>query len=439
MKREKLLIILLVVLSLAIRVFRLNTPPTYMFDEVYHAFTAEAYARNDPQGYEWWHQAPKGFAYEWLHPPLAKLIQAGSIKILGDHPFAWRFPGTIFAAATVALLYFFGKSLFKSSVAGLIAAYLYALDGLSFVQSRITMNDIYVAFFIVLSFYLFWRFWEKRQDRRRLVWVGLALGLSIGTKWSGFYGILILGLLWLAGLLKDKKITLKNLWLGFWCFAVIPGLVYLLSYSQFWLQGHTWAQFVELHHQIWWYQTNLKATHPYQSGALTWPLMYRPVWYYVNYGKETLANIYAMGNPAIWWPGIVAIGWIVVILLIRVAEVAREIFMRYKKYAFSFLKNLRAPRNSQSLIIVLLGYFGFFLPWAFSPRILFLYHYLPSVPFLCLALGFSLDKIWPRQRLFVYWYLFVVALVFVYFYPQLSGLPVPKWWAEQYFWFPSWK
>ncbi len=425
--REKIIIILLVTAALSLRVFRLDTPPTYMFDEVYHAFTAEAYAKNDPKGYEWWHQAPKGFAYEWLHPPIAKLIQAGSIKIMGDFPFAWRFPGTIFAAATVFLLYLLGKSLCKSSIAGLTAAFLYAFDGLSFVQSRITMNDIYVAFFIVLSFSLFWRYWQRREDRRRLFWVGLALGLSISTKWSGFYGLPILGGLWFLGLIIDKKINPRNLVAGFWSFAVIPIIVYLLSYSQFWLQGHTWNQFVELHNQIWWYQTNLKATHPYQSGALTWPFMYRPVWYYVKYGEDTLANIYAMGNPAVWWPGIVAVGWTLIVFLRSAAEVGTK------------RANFVPPRGLQGLLLILLGYFGFFLPWAVSPRIMFLYHYLPSVAFMCLALGYGLDRLWKHNKLLVYWYLLVVLVVFIYFYPQYSGLLVPKVWAQQYFWFPSWK
>src|SRR3989344_8746891 len=87
---------LLVISTLFLRLFRLWFPDTYYFDEVYHAFTAQAYAVGDPRGYEWWNSAPQGFAYEWLHPPLAKLIQAVSIVLLGDTPFAWRLPGAIF-------------------------------------------------------------------------------------------------------------------------------------------------------------------------------------------------------------------------------------------------------------------------------------------------------------------------------------------------------
>jgi len=449
MKKEYLWVSLLVVISFLIRVYRLNTPPSYMFDEVYHAFTAEAYAKNDPRGYEWWHKAPEGFAYEWLHPPLAKLIQAGSIKILGDTAFAWRFPGTVFAAAIVALLYFFGKSLFNPFV-GLVAAFLYAFDGLSFVQSRITMNDTYVTFFLVLAFYFFW---QHVQGQRRLIWLGLALGLAASTKWTGFYAIPILAGLWLINILRTKNLKPRTLFIGAWSFFIIPSVIYFLSFSQFWLQGHTWSQFKELHNQIWWYQTNLKATHPYQSAAWTWPFLHRPVWYYVNYGENTIANIYAMGNPAIWWAGIVAIGWTMIVLVGRVAEVARQQFLsksnrslkEEKLYRGDSLKDSekigRAPRDLLALVIIFLGYFGFFLPWVFSPRIMFLYHYLPSIPFMCLALGYGLDRLWqnPKLKILVSCYLLSVILLFLYFYPHLSALAVPKWLSETYFWFPSWR
>ncbi|MBI5465640.1 phospholipid carrier-dependent glycosyltransferase [Candidatus Gottesmanbacteria bacterium] len=424
MLKKNFPILVLVAVAFFVRVVRLDIPSTYMFDEVYHAFTAQAYARNDPRGYEWWHKAPEGFAYEWLHPPLAKLIQAGSIKILGDTAFAWRFPGVIFATATVWLLYFFGKSLFHSSFAGLAAAFLYAFDGLSFVQSRITMNDIYLTFFLVLAFHLFFSY---TKHQRKLVWVGIALGLAASTKWTGFYAIPILGGLWLINILKTKNLKLKTLFIGACSFLIFPVVLYFLSYSQFWLQGHTWQQFRELHNQTWWYQTNLRATHPYQSAAWTWPFMYRPVWYYVNYGDcggfggcGRVANIYAMGNPVIWWGGVIAI------LYFILSYIRGILAKKFSIFNFQFS-------------ILLLGYFGFFLPWALSPRIMFLYHYLPSIPFMCLALGYGLEKIWLRYKLFAICYLLFAVFVFFYFYPHLSALPMPKWWVEQYFWFPSWR
>jgi len=43
------------------------------------------------------------------------------------------------------------------------------------------------------------------------------------------------------------------------------------------------------------------------------------------------------------------------------------------------------------LWVIIAGFLAFWLPWARAPRIMFLYHYLPSVPFMCIALAYSLS------------------------------------------------
>ena len=98
MLKTRWLLIILFFASLT-RFWNLGYPKNYIFDEVYHAFTAQAYAQNDPRGYEWWHQSPvKGTAYEWLHPPLSKLLMAVSISVFGNNSFGWRFTPAIFGS-----------------------------------------------------------------------------------------------------------------------------------------------------------------------------------------------------------------------------------------------------------------------------------------------------------------------------------------------------
>ena len=451
-KRQELIITLTIVaLSFVIRVIRLDIPHEFSFDEVYHALSAEAYALNDPRGYEWWNSSPKDLAWEWLHPPLGKLFMAASIKIFakpyipesksapldGATTFAWRFPGTIFAALTVLLLIRFGTKLFNNYWIGTVAGSLYALDGLSFVQSRTGMNDIYVTFFVVLTFYRLFIFMSEypRQKVKNAFWIAVAAGLAAATKWTGFYVVGIAWMLTLAFTLKrrDGKLFFPALVL----LTLIPPLIYVLSYGQWWFQGHTIKQFYELHQQIWWYQTGLKATHDYQSKALTWPILYRPVWFYVKYQdvvkngvKELyIGNIYTMGNPLVWWAGLVAVIFglwkMIVGIWHKIEETVDE--QADKPLAISLL---------------LVGYFGMFLPWVFSPRIMFLYHYLPSVPFLCLLLAYSLYQIKSRYLYggyFVTAYLALVVLLFIYFYPQWTALPLPQKWVDSYYWFKSWK
>ncbi|MBU3957123.1 hypothetical protein KKI19_02520, partial [Patescibacteria group bacterium] len=178
-------------------------------------------------------------------------------------------------------------------------------------------------------------------------------------------------------------------------------------------------QWWELQHQMWWYHTRLRATHTYQSSAPSWPILLRPVWFFVDYPSTSLrmnwiANIYAMGNPFIWWGGLISLPFV--------------IWQTLKKRYWQ-------------LGLVIFAYFAFFLPWVVSPRIMFIYHYLPSIPFLCLFLGWILNWAWKRKKLFplVVWYLLLVLILFLFFYPHWIGLHVPKWLDNLYYWFPSWR
>ena len=72
-----LILAIITIFSASIRLFRINEPARYYFDEVYHVITARAFAQNNPAAYDPFAPPPEeGTAYDWLHPPLAKLIQA---------------------------------------------------------------------------------------------------------------------------------------------------------------------------------------------------------------------------------------------------------------------------------------------------------------------------------------------------------------------------
>jgi dolichyl-phosphate-mannose-protein mannosyltransferase len=79
-----------------------------------------------------------------------------------------------------------------------------------------------------------------------------------------------------------------------------------------------------------------------------------------------------------------------------------------------------------------------------SPRIMFFYHYLPSTGFLCAASGWVLGRWlkgpWRVLRTFA-WIIPALALAwFVLFYPNMTAIPVPRWWADAvYSFIPSWK
>jgi dolichyl-phosphate-mannose--protein O-mannosyl transferase len=412
---------LILLFSLLIRLFRVTEPKRYYFDEVYHAVTAKAYADNNPDAYNPFAKAPEeGTAYDWLHPPLAKLIQAGSIKIFGDNPAGWRLPSVVFGTAVVAATFFLAFSLFGPVVA-LFSSAVIAFENLAFVMSRITMNDVFVTFFILVSF-IYGNSYLKRGKLKDLVLAGIFLGLAVSSKWTGFYAVAAEILYIFIVKIKQKSFDVKIAAL-----VVIPIIIYLLSYGQFWLQGNSVDQFIDLNKQIWWYQNRHDLEHSYGTTPLycvpsglgepkswcPWALDARGVYFsYEEYGRKS-GYIYALGNPFIFWAGVLAVSFII------------GKYMEEKKREY---------------LLLLLGYFIFWVPWIFSPRILFLYHYLPSIPFLSISLGIVLSSIYSSKfKVISFAILLLFAVSFFYFYPITSGWPIAPEDIDKYMWFKTWR
>lgn len=95
--------LLLVVAALTLSVPRLLTPDTYVFDELYYAYTAGRYVAGDPGAYSTAERPAEDVAIEWTHPPLAKLIIAAAILVVGDGPLGWRAASVLFGAAGVVV------------------------------------------------------------------------------------------------------------------------------------------------------------------------------------------------------------------------------------------------------------------------------------------------------------------------------------------------
>ncbi len=380
-KTQQILIVVLL-LTAFLRLYRLDFPNKYVFDEVYHAFTAKEFLAGHKEAWEWWTTPPPGVAYEWTHPPLAKEIMAISMFILHTQDsWAYRLPGVILGILSVYLIYLLGLKLLNNQIASLIAAFVFSIDGLNFVQSRTGMNDIYYVTFVLLSLL----FLLKKQ----YFFSALVFGLALTSKWAGIYFLLLI----LFILLKERKFK------QIIYFVAIPPIIYLLSYLPFFLLGHSFDQFIQLQKQMWWYHTGLKTTHNYSSPWWSWPLNLYPVWYFVDYQKNTVANIFASGNPIVFWVGSATI-------MLTALQAIKE--------------------KSSNLAIIVLGFLVFWLPWAFSPRIMFLYHFSPSVPFLSLALGFQLGLELQKSKMkkAVYILLLLMGLGFILIFPILTGVPI---------------
>jgi len=180
--------------------------------------------------------------------------------------------------------------------------------------------------------------------------------------------------------------------------------------------GNSLSRWWTVQQQMWWYHSKLKASHTYQSAPWQWIFNLRPVWLWGGSKGDVAANIYNLGNSMILIPG----------------------FLCAVFYAF------REKTKQWNQWFVLLCYFFFWVPWSISPRIMFFYHYLPAVPFLCMILArytdMGLRSKDIRAKRMAYAVLGTSAAWFLLFYPNMTGIGVPKAFANAvYFGLSSWK
>lgn len=427
-RRARFGALLLVVLVAALfRLPGLGYPREEYFDEVYHAKTALQYLNGE---------APT----EWVHPPTAKLLIAVGVAAFGYRPWAWRLAPAIAGTLLAAVFLLLARRVLRSERAALVATGLLLCDGVFLVQSRIAMTNVFAVLFQLLS-----ALWVLRAANRRrlrtleMTALGLALGLALSTRWTSLWAWGFLGLVFLA---------LRRHWRGrsaaegdpaaegdaeppgpLWAegallllaFALLPAALYTLSYVPWMRQGHDLADMVRTQRDIWRYHAHLSATHTYFSPWWTWPLLYRPTWYFWWSGPDVVRGIVAIGNPALWWPAVPAALW-----------------------ALGAGLRARDPRR----LFIGAGFFLLYLPWGLSPRTLNFSHYLfEAIPYSCLALGWLIDRqLETRDRWPVYLYLAVVVLLFLLFLPFLTAMPVAgRLWGFRFpgggglwRWFPSW-
>jgi dolichyl-phosphate-mannose-protein mannosyltransferase len=124
------------------------------------------------------------------HPPLAKLIIAFTIKLLGDNPWGWRLGPIVFGTVAVLLMYWMVHSAHGGGWLALGAAALMAADNLMFVHGRIATLDIFYVTFMLAAVALYLRRW--------LVLAGVAIGVGMTTKLIAADTAILLVLLELA-------------------------------------------------------------------------------------------------------------------------------------------------------------------------------------------------------------------------------------------------
>lgn len=405
---------------LALCLHRLGIPNKIYFDEIHYVKAARKLLAGLPANRE--------------HPMFGKEAIAASIALLGDRPWAWRIPSLIFG---VLGLHAYGRLVWYVTLrrrVTILAMLLLATDFLWFVQSRIAMLDMVSA---GLGMVALWQFAALVREpdchaRGRLAACGIAMGLSLGAKWSIAPALIVPGLAFLvlrmresgwrivgrkgAGPVPGVSLAEAAFWLG-----LLPLCIYWLTY----MPGFFWSHkpidplgFLAHHQYMLKLQDSVRKLHRYRSVWYQWMINWRVVWYFYSFSDGAQRGIVLLGNPFTMLAGLPALLWC----------------------GWAAVKRRRVDAGLFLMLYVLtLGL------WAVSTKpIQFYYHYLVPAAFLMACLALALDALWQRTdrwRWLAPAALATAVGMFVYFYPIISAGPLHhgKQSFARWMWLNSWR
>lgn len=438
-------------LSVLVHFWRITYPNSIVFDEVTFGKFLNSYA--------------KGEYYFDLHPPLGKLILGWASYLGGINPnFNYDKIGTVFSeqtfiwlrsftAFTGSLIPVFAALLLRglgfSKWVAVIAAVLIIFENALLVISRTFVFDIFLLSFGFASIAV--GVWSHRLKSKTLWWFSWILAASaFSIKWTGlsFLGILSLWEIQRGWSSKLLGVSLRRLMLGLSAAFAVYFLIFAVHFSwtprsgmgndfmspefQSGLIGNRyhgnpglvrpslWIQFIELNKMMWAYQKTMNQNHPYSSPWYSWPLMYRPIYFWGNTGGELKERIYLLGNPWLWLSSTLAV-----------------IFFFVKTWSKGKLWLKKSIDEAQTReFCLLLIFVANYIPFILIGRVMFIYHYLVALITALMILAVTLEKL---KKLEWKWGFFIVAFgCFCFFAPLSYALPLTDSEYQWRLWLPSW-
>ncbi|HXX73487.1 MAG TPA: glycosyltransferase family 39 protein, partial [Candidatus Acidoferrales bacterium] len=155
------LFLVLFVVDIILRSIWLDKPPgSLIFDEWYYVNVAriilhlpQSVGSNGQPPYV---NVPLGLDPNHEHLPLAKLLIALSMWIIGNNGYGWRIPSVIFGSISILAFYLLMKRISGDPIIPILSTFLLSFDNLVLVHSRIATLDIFCLGFMLLG--LYWYF-----------------------------------------------------------------------------------------------------------------------------------------------------------------------------------------------------------------------------------------------------------------------------------------
>ncbi|MFP5334095.1 MAG: dolichyl-phosphate-mannose--protein mannosyltransferase [Actinomycetes bacterium] len=491
----------LVVTALAgvLRFWRLDQPAQLVFDETYYvkqgySLLRFGYERRWPEGAD--EKFTTGVVDVFLaeadfpvHPPVGKwMIAAGQWLLGAESSWGWRFSAALVGTLSVLMVARIARRLFNSTILGVVAGLLLAVDGHHLVHSRTSLLDIFLSFWVLAAFGALLADRERTRVRlARLVaarsadggplrgvgpglglrpWrllAGVCLGLAVGTKWSALFFVAAFGLLTVLWDVGARRATGASGWRwallrdgapAFVSIVPVAAVTYVATWAGWFASEDAhlrrwgaqnpdagWGflpdalrSLGKYHADIWGFHTTLTSDHPYEAHPWSWIVQGRPTSFFYEGPKrgeegclvESCSQaITSVGNPVVWWGGTVAIAVLLFSWLLR--------------------RDWRAGA-------VLAGIAAGWLPWfyydAADDRTMYAFYSVAFVPFVVLGLTYVLGlalgpREAPAQRRMVgavaAGAVVVAAVVLLaFFWPVhvAEVIPYSQWRARM--WFSSW-
>jgi dolichyl-phosphate-mannose-protein mannosyltransferase len=497
------------------RLWELGRPGKLVFDETYYVK-------------EGWSLASLGFEAAWpekpnpafeagdvssyitddaeyvVHPPVGKWMIAIGMRLMGgaDNPMSWRIASAVIGVLAVLLMVRIARRLFSSTLLGLVAGLLLAVDGEAIVHSRTGLLDQFLMFWVLVAFgcLVLDREWARRRLADRVAQIveaggtigqygprlgfrgwrfaaAVSLGLACGVKWSGLYFVAAFGLLTVVWDLTARRTVGIGRW---WedalvvdavpaALVVLPTVVavYIASWSAWfahpksylrnwaavngvappgWWPDWGWARggweagrsLWEYHGMMWDFHTGLDSEHNYASHPLGWIVQWRPTSFF--WEKYTPGQGPCPADAVgDCATAVTSLGNPLLWWLGALAiPVVLVLVVRYRDW-----------RGTAALVGIAAGWLPWFLySWPLADRTIFTFYSIVFTPFVILtlvhllAVGLERTPRGSADRRIVCWLAAVLVVlivgVSVLYYPIWTAMPVPYEYWQRLMLLPSW-
>ena len=402
------LFLVLFVADVILRLLWLDKPEgSLIFDEWYYVNVARVILRI-PQsvganGQPPFVNVPAGLDPNHEHPPLAKLLIALSMWLLGNNGYGWRIPSVIFGSISVLAFYLLMKRLSTQETIPLLATFLFSFDNLVFVHSRIATLDIFSLGFMLVG--LYWYF----SDHSYLS--AIAMALSALTKITGIAGFAIIVAIDAVKFINQR--SQERDWSKFFSWFEKYTLTYAVCFFLLLtIMDRYWVGYSNPFDHIRYilnYSAALTSACPNGIISCPWQWLLNQITIpYLRVNVQTTSGGVSSSYVSISFEGAMnpAISFLTIPALMYCA---------YNYY------QRRDDLSLTSLFLFAATYLPFYPAAILGARVTYLFYFLEAVPAVCAAIAYMIADT-KLPKLVIVFYLVVVVYIFIVMFP-FSRIP----------------